>query len=85
MMEAYKFETIIKKNGVIEIPEISKWAQQRVEVFVVINPTDVQETKPSLSVTAFLNRWRGFLKGYEKDFENTVVKVYNPESFLQSL
>lgn len=67
MMEAYKFETIIKKNGVIEIPEISKWAQQRVEVFVVINPTDVQETKPSLSVTAFLNRWRGFLKGDDPD------------------
>jgi len=66
-MEAYKFETTIQKNGVIQIPEIAKWAQQRVDVFVVIHPTSRPDVELALSVKNFLNRWRGFLKGYDPD------------------
>ena len=37
-MEAYKFETTILKNGVIKIPEISKYENQNVEIFIVLKP-----------------------------------------------
>jgi len=66
-MEAYKFETTIQKNGVIQIPEMARLAHQRVEVFVVISPTTIQETKPSQPIATFLDKWRGFLKGFDPD------------------
>ena len=37
-MEAYKFETMIQKDGIIQIPEIAKLENEKVEVFVVISP-----------------------------------------------
>ncbi len=68
-MEAYKFETTIQKDGVIQIPEIAELVHQRVEVFVVINPTDQEETtkQPSQSMKAFLNKWRGVLRDSDPD------------------
>ena len=35
-MEAYKFETIVLEDGVIKIPEISKFANRSVEIIIVI-------------------------------------------------
>jgi predicted ATP-dependent Lon-type protease len=66
-MEAYKFETTIQEDGVIQIPEMARWANQRVEVFLVISPSLVREAKTSPSITAFLDRWHGFLKGHDPD------------------
>ncbi len=66
-MEAYKFETTIQENGVIRIPEMSRWAQQHVEVFIVIDPADKQQNQTKLSLGTFLERWQGFLKGYDPD------------------
>ena len=37
-MEAYKFETTIQENGVIQIPEIARFAHRQVEVFIVVRP-----------------------------------------------
>lgn len=66
-MKAYKFETTVQENGVIQIPEISRLAHQQVEVFVVVSESTAQETEPMQSVAAFLKRWRGILKDLDAD------------------
>ncbi|HEY5510356.1 MAG TPA: hypothetical protein VIK10_04935 [Prolixibacteraceae bacterium] len=35
-MEAYKFATTVLENGIIKIPELKGYADQKVEVFVVL-------------------------------------------------
>jgi hypothetical protein len=65
-MKAYKFKTTIAEDGVIQIPEIAQWANQRVEIFVVIEPAG-EEPEPSLPLKTFLEKWRGFLKGHDPD------------------
>jgi len=42
-------------------------AHQQVEVFVVVSPSTEQETRPSQTVEAFLEKWRGFLEGFDLD------------------
>ncbi len=37
-MEAYKFATTVLENGIIKIPELKGYADQKVEVFVVLKP-----------------------------------------------
>ena len=34
-MEAYKFATTVLENGIIKIPELEAYADQKVEVFIV--------------------------------------------------
>ena len=50
-MEAYKFETTVLENGIIQIPEISKYKNQKIEVFIVLKSTDnnVVKTKKQIS------------------------------------
>ncbi len=66
-MEAYKFETTVQENGVIQIPNMANLAHQRIEIFVVTSPTTREETKPAQSLATFLDKWRGFLKGFDPD------------------
>ena len=35
-MEALKFDTLVRKNGILKIPELENYVNQNVEVFVVI-------------------------------------------------
>ena len=37
-MEAYKFATTVLANGIVKIPELKGFADQKVEVFVVLKP-----------------------------------------------
>jgi hypothetical protein len=66
-MEAYKFEATVQKDGVIRIPEMSRWADQRVEIIVVIQPSVARETEALPSAGAFIDKWRGFLAGNDPD------------------
>ena len=66
-METYKFETTVQEDGVIKIPEIAKLAHQRVEISVVISSSDELASEPSQYIEAFINKWRGFLKGFDPD------------------
>ncbi len=66
-METYKFETIVRENGVIQIPRIACLARQRVEVIVMVSPTSEQETEKVYTVDRFLDKWRGFLKDADPD------------------
>lgn len=65
-MEAYKFDVKIQKNGVIEIPEISQFADQEAEVFIMLKSK--AEIKANLeAVEKFLTKWRGLLKDADPD------------------
>ncbi len=66
-MQAYKFETKVQENGIIQIPEIARLAHQQVEVFVVVRPDIEQETGKRQTVKSFLDKWQGFLKGFDPD------------------
>lgn len=66
-MEAYRFQTTIQKDGVVKIPEIAKWANQQAEIFVVIMPSASLETESAPLLTTFLEKWRGFLNGFDPD------------------
>ena len=66
-MEAFKFETTVKENGVIQIPEIARLAHQQVEVFVVVRPTVQQKAGKLQAVENFLAKWRGLLKDFDPD------------------
>lgn len=37
-MEAHKFATTVLENGILKIPELKVYTDQKVEVFVVIKP-----------------------------------------------
>jgi len=65
-MEAYKFDVKIQKNGIIEIPEISRFANQEVEVFIMLKP-QAEIKADSETVENFLTKWRGLLKNLDPD------------------
>lgn len=66
-MEAYKFETIVLQGGTFHIPECARFANQSVEVFVVLKTPAKQLQEPSQSIEEFLNKWTGFLGGVDPD------------------
>ncbi|HMQ53255.1 MAG TPA: hypothetical protein PKE64_25205 [Anaerolineae bacterium] len=66
-MEAYKFEVKVQENGIIEIPEISRFANQEVEIFIMLKPKTKIETTREKAVEKFLDKWQGFLKGGDPD------------------
>ena len=37
-MEAYKYATTVQPDGVLKIPELNEFANQKVEVLVVLKP-----------------------------------------------
>nr|VFJ57300.1 MAG: hypothetical protein BECKFW1821B_GA0114236_103323 [Candidatus Kentron sp. FW] len=63
-MQAYKFETTVLENGMIQLPEISGFADCQADVFIVIRQPDEQPgiTKGQ-SIARFLDKWTGFLEG----------------------
>ena len=70
-MEAYKFDAIVQENGVIQIPDIDRFAHHKIEVFIIVKPDFQPDTriKPIVhgSVDSFLAKWRGFLKDVNPD------------------
>lgn len=67
-MEAYKFETIVLENGIIQIPEISQFAHRPVEIFLILKQSSTQaETNKQQIIEQFLEKWTGFLKGIDPD------------------
>ncbi len=66
-MDAYKFEATVQENGILQIPEIAKFAHQQVEIFIVVTPKTKLEAEKQEPVETFLNKWKGSLKGLEPD------------------
>ena len=66
-MEAYKFDVKVQENGVLQIPEISRFADQEVEVFILLKTKGDVNISFEQSGTQFLDKWRGLLKGAHPD------------------
>jgi hypothetical protein len=65
-MEALKFDTQVRKNGILKIPELENYVNQNVEVFVVIKPENhIISGKTDISV--FFEKWAGFFKEITTD------------------
>ena len=57
-MEAYKFATTVLENGILKIPELSSYADQKVEVFVVLKPKKNLKTV-NKKMDDFFVKWAG--------------------------
>lgn len=64
-MEAYKFTTIIQKDGTIKIPSISQFANREVEVVILLTPTF--QPAPPQNIEQFWQTWQGLLKELDPD------------------
>ena len=63
-MQAYRFETRITKNGLIQIPLSNQLFDKDVEIIIL--PKQKQKTA-KLSSFDFVNKWTGFLKDSNTD------------------
>jgi hypothetical protein len=57
-MEAYKFATTVLENGIIKIPELKDYADQKVEVFVVLKPKKIIKLSDK-TIDDFFIKWAG--------------------------
>jgi hypothetical protein len=63
-MQAYRFETRITKNGLIQIPLSNQLFDKEVEIIIL--PKQKQKTI-RLSSSDFVTKWTGFLKNSNTD------------------
>jgi hypothetical protein len=57
-MEAYKFATTVLENGILKIPELRAYADQKVEVFIILKPK--KNIKPiNKNMDDFFMKWAG--------------------------
>jgi len=68
-MEAFKFETTILENGIIQIPEIAKYKNQKVQIFLIPEFSIKEEEEKSniQHVEEFINTWVGHFAEIETD------------------
>lgn len=65
-MEAYKFATTVLENGIIKIPELKGYANQKVEVFVVLNPKKIIKPR-NKAIDDFFVKWAGIFSVVQTD------------------
>nr|NQU88997.1 hypothetical protein [Bacteroidota bacterium] len=65
-MEAFKFATTVLKNGIIKIPELENFTNQKIEVIVVLKSEKRVKTERN-SMNDFLLNWAGFFSTVETD------------------
>ena len=76
-METYKFATTVLKNGMIKIPELENYANQSIEVIVVLKPNKKQKNNSNL-IDEFLSKWGGFFSTVKTDDDkyNYLIEKY---------
>ncbi|OQX99023.1 MAG: hypothetical protein B6I24_03670 [Bacteroidetes bacterium 4572_128] len=65
-MEAYKFETMVLENGVLEIPEISRYKNRMIEIIIMLNPV-TEKVEKKKSIDDFFEKWSGRFAEVEID------------------
>jgi hypothetical protein len=65
-MEALKFDTLVRENGILKIPELKNYVNQNVEVFIVLNPVKNQ-TSSAQDLSAFFEKWTGYFREIPTD------------------
>ena len=63
-MQAFRFETRITKNGLIQIPLSNQLFDKEVEIIIL--PKQKQKTV-KISSSNFVTKWTGFLKDSDTD------------------
>jgi len=64
-LQAYKFETTVLENGIIQIPDFKDFVNQEIEILVFMKPHPVKRKK--LTVDEFINKWAGFITSTNTD------------------
>jgi len=81
-MYAYKFETTVLENGILNIPEIRNLVNKEVEVFIFEKEDfHANFSQPKISFEEFSDKWAGFLKGanltnWREDYVNYLEEKY---------
>lgn len=65
-MEAYKFATTVLANGILKIPELKDYADQKVEVFVVLK-TKKNINPGNKTMDDFFVNWAGIFSITQTD------------------
>ncbi len=65
LLKAVKYTTILE-NGIIRIPQFEKYKKQEVEIFIILKPSKIEETKQQ-SISDFLDKWTGYFSEVETD------------------
>ncbi|MFW6257729.1 MAG: hypothetical protein ACOC11_02985 [Prolixibacteraceae bacterium] len=58
-MEALKFVPRVKKRGIIKIPELENYTNQKVNITVMLRSSE-EENSPQTEFNDFLEKWAGF-------------------------
>lgn len=65
-MEAFKFVTKIGKHGIIKIPELENYVDQKVNVVVTLKSKEKSICTKN-SMENFLKKWAGFFSQVDTD------------------
>jgi len=65
-METLRFDTLVRKNGVLKIPALENYVDQNVEVIVVVKGQNQIPTAKN-DISTFLEKWTGFFEDITTD------------------
>ncbi|GAB1450068.1 hypothetical protein MASR2M47_01240 [Draconibacterium sp.] len=65
-METLKFDTLVRENGILKIPELKDYVNQNVEVFIVLNPVKIKK-RSAQDLSDFFEKWTGYFKEITTD------------------
>ncbi len=76
-MEAFRFITKVRKHGIIKIPELESYANQKVDVTITLKANE-EDKRSKNEFSDFLKKWAGFFSPVETDDEkyNYLMRKY---------
>jgi hypothetical protein len=63
-MEAIKFVTKVGKHGIIKIPELENYVDQKVNVVVALKSKE-KSSRTKGNIESFIEKWAGFFSDIE--------------------
>ncbi len=66
-MEAYKFETTVLENGMIQIPNYQDLKSKNVEVVLLVKSSTTELKSKQQEIKAFVDKWYGFFPEIDTD------------------
>jgi hypothetical protein len=76
-MEAFKFVTKVRNHGIIKIPELESYANQKVDVVITLKASE-EDKRSKNEFSDFLKKWAGFFSTEETEDTkyNYLMKKY---------
>ncbi len=66
-MEAYRFETKIPENGIIQVPNFQELKDKNVEVVLLVKKSQIEKQSKEKEAQEFLDKWFGFFSEIDTD------------------